>query len=127
MTQPHPSYVCVIDDDPDIREVIALALEEHGYRVVVAADGAEGLRELRRDPGCSLILLDLMMPGLNGWEFREIQQKDSALAKIPVLVLSGVRGLPEHAEQLDATAYLQKPVELERLISAIGHHARPPL
>lgn len=117
-------YVCVIDDDPDIREVIALALEEHGYRVVSAADGAEGLWRLRQHEGCRLILLDLMMPGLNGWEFRELQLQDPALASIPVVVLSGVRGLPEHAAKLHAAAYLQKPVDLDHLVSAIGRHAK---
>jgi CheY-like chemotaxis protein len=117
------SFVCVVDDDPDIRDIVALVLESNGYRVIVARDGADALAQLRREPGCCcVILLDLMMPGVNGWEFRALQTRDPELSRIPVLVLSGVHQLAAQAKQMQAAAYLQKPVDLDRLLTEVGRH-----
>jgi CheY-like chemotaxis protein len=116
------SYICVVDDDPDIREVVRLVLEARGYRVTEAADGAEALARLHEEPDCCVILLDLMMPGMNGWEFRAHQRTEPALASIPVVVLSGVRELTEQAKTIEADAYLQKPVDLDRLLDTIDQH-----
>lgn len=116
---PSSPYVLVVDDDADIREIVTLVLEANGYRVATAADGAEALALLRREPGCSAVVLDLMMPGLNGWEFRAIQRSDPAIAPIPVVVISSVRNLRDHAEQLGAAALLQKPVDMAELLSAV--------
>ena len=107
--------VCIVDDDDDIREAMRLALELHGVDVVEASDGAEALEKLHHTH-CGLVLLDLMMPGMNGWEFRAKQLADPEIADIPVLVLSGVRDVEGHAGELDAAAWVQKPVELDHLI-----------
>ncbi len=103
----------VVDDDADIRDMLAEVLEAEGYRVICAADGEEALRVLRQGPPYpSLILLDLMMPGMDGWEFRALQAKDPALAGIPVIVLTA-DGKPA---PIDAAGHLTKPVPLQALL-----------
>ncbi len=117
-------YVCIVDDDPDIREIVQLVLEASGHRVRTAADGLEALDTLRRHPGACLVLLDLMMPGMNGWEFRAEQLKDPPIASIPVVVLSGVREVPVQAAGLNAAASLQKPIDLDQLVAVVERHCR---
>ncbi len=114
----HP--ILVVDDDPDIREAIIEVLEENGHRTLSAANGNEALAALRSsdEPPC-VILLDLMMPIMDGRAFREAQQADPELAKIPVIVLSAFRDSAETAKQLDVAGYLPKPVSLDALISLI--------
>ncbi|UJR85235.1 response regulator [Sandaracinus amylolyticus] len=107
--------VCIVDDDDDIREAMRLALELHGLEVIEASDGEEALARLHGSH-CGLVLLDLMMPGMNGWEFRAKQKADPELASIPVLVLSGARDVESHARELGASAWVQKPIELDHLI-----------
>src|SRR5512134_1268402 len=80
--------VMVVDDDVDIRRGIAVALELEGYEVVEAGDGREALQKLRDSAPPVAIFLDLRMPGMNGWQFREEQRRDAELAKIPVIVVS---------------------------------------
>jgi len=116
--------VCIVDDDPDIREAMRFALELDGVHVVEASDGAAALDRLHHEK-CGLILLDLMMPGMNGWEFRAEQRADPELAQIPVVVLSGAREVSDHARELGAAAYLQKPVELERLSEVVDELCTP--
>jgi CheY-like chemotaxis protein len=113
-------YVCVVDDDPDIREVVGLVLEGLGHRVVAAAGGREALDKLVAEPGCCLVVLDLMMPGMNGWDFRAAQRGIPELASIPVVVLSGVRELGAQAADLGAAACLQKPVDLDELTKVVA-------
>lgn len=127
-------HVLVIDDDASIRETVALALGAEGLPVQVAADGAQALRMLREGPRPHLILLDLMMPGMNGWEFRRQQLADPALADIPVVVFSGAGETAAHAARLRANDWLSKPVTLELLARTVrrfwprpeGHAAPPP-
>ena len=112
--------VCVIDDDGDIRESIRFALEMGGFQVIEAVDGDDGLRRLRStDHRICLILLDLMMPGMNGWEFRRQQLTDPQLASIPVYLISGGRELAQHAVDLQANGYLSKPVALTALLETV--------
>lgn len=118
-----PHTVCIVDDDSDIREAMRLVLELRGYDVLEASDGAEALEVMRRsDAPCCLVLLDLMMPGMNGWEFRARQRADPALASVPVVVLSGVREVASQARELDASEVLQKPIDLEQLVSIVERH-----
>lgn len=117
------AWVCIVDDDPDIREIVALVLEASGYRVRTAVDGEEALATLKKHPGCALIILDLMMPGMNGWEFRSAQKSDPVLASIPVVVLTGIREVPAQTATLDAAAALQKPVDLDELVGTVARHA----
>lgn len=113
--------VLVVDDEVDIRQAMAEVLEDEGYEVHAAANGAEGLRQLREHRP-ALVLLDLMMPVMNGWEFRRAQLHDPELADVPVVVLSAVGRAPA----LEVDAFLQKPFDLETLLAQVRQfvHAR---
>jgi CheY-like chemotaxis protein len=115
--------VLIVEDDEDVRGAYAAFLEGAGYRVVEAADGQEALRELRslRDAVC-LILLDLFMPIMNGWAFRAEQLRDPALATIPVVVISADSRTDQKAAQLGAVAHLQKPIDMNALVSLVDTH-----
>jgi CheY-like chemotaxis protein len=112
--------ILVVDDDPDIRESIVEVLEDAGHATVSAANGNEALDKLRAEaePPC-LILLDLMMPVMDGRAFREEQLKDPALSPIPVIVLSAFRDAGDTAKEMNAAGHLPKPVTLEALIQLV--------
>jgi two-component system response regulator MprA len=110
----------LVDDDADIRESVHDALVAEGHEVRVAADGKEALRLLTEDQlRPDLILLDLMMPEMDGWTFRGEQQKDEALASIPVVLFTAHATPGAVAKQLDAAGYLRKPLRLEDLLAVI--------
>src|SRR5688500_10850656 len=111
-----PHEVLVIDDDPDIREALGDVLGDAGYRVATASDGTEALQYLRTHEAPCVILLDLLMPGMNGWDFRAAQNEDHALANIPVVVITAARA---DRNSLGASALFQKPIDLERLLPAV--------
>ncbi len=119
--------ILVVDDDLEIRETLRDVLEEEGYRVESAANGAEALLLLRRPdaPPVSpdLILLDLMMPEMNGWQFCEAQRGDPALSSIPVLIISAA-SLGAARGSVAGNPLLKKPIELERLLAAVERYAR---
>ncbi len=106
--------ILVVDDERDLRDTIAEVLSDEGYDVEEAGDGAEALTKARQVHP-ALVLLDLMMPGMNGWEFRTRQRGDPDLAAIPVIVVSALGKVPG----VDAAAYLQKPFELDDLLNAV--------
>jgi len=110
--------VLVVDDDADIRETVSLILEDEGYEVQSAPDGAIALAMLREGPRPDVILLDLMMPVMNGWQFREEQERDPELVGIPIVVLSADASLKDKAGYFGG-AYLSKPVNIESLLEAI--------
>ena len=110
--------ILVIDDDDDIREVLATLLDEAGFRVVTAANGREALEHLREDPQPDVILLDLMMPEMDGYQFRAEQQRDPALRAIPTLIVTAGT-VTSRVEALGAEAILRKPVSLRRLVDTI--------
>ena len=115
--------VLVIEDEEDIRDTIAEILDGAGMRVVTAGDGRqamEWLRTVRIKP--RVILLDLMMPVMDGWNFRAEQLANPALAAIPVVVLSAATDLSRHAGELHVAEFLHKPIDLSRLLSAIERH-----
>ena len=91
-----------------------------GYEVAEAQDGAEGLRAAR-DHRPDLILLDLMMPTMNGWDFRAAQMTDPAIAPIPVVVISAA--LPDQVHAIGAVAHLHKPFDLADLLETVQRHA----
>ncbi|WP_437591904.1 response regulator [Sorangium sp. So ce1000] len=115
--------ILVVDDDPDIRETLAELLQEEGYAVASAAHGGEALSVLRTDPRPGLILLDLMMPIMDGWQFRAEQKKDPELAAIPVVIISAT-GRDEFVSSLGAAQFLKKPINLEQLLAAVEQHCR---
>jgi two-component system, chemotaxis family, chemotaxis protein CheY len=111
--------ILVVDDEPDVREGLSLALEMEGYIVVQAANGQEALERLKNfDRLPLLIVLDLTMPILDGRGFLEQRARDRILADIPVIVVSGSK--PDEVFS-DVEAFLQKPVEIVRLLESISH------
>ncbi len=114
--------VLVIDDDADIRDSIGDILELRGYRVARAANGREALERLRSGPPPCVILLDLMMPVLNGWEFREQQSRDARLADVPVVVISGDGSTDEKAAKIGVAEFLRKPLELSAILEVVRRH-----
>jgi CheY-like chemotaxis protein len=115
-----PRSILVVDDDLDILEAVEMVLTGAGYRVLVARDGEEALRVLRSQPSLpSLVLLDLMMPGMNGWDFREQQAGDPALSQLPVAVMSGAGRIRDVASALGVRDFLEKPVDVETLLALV--------
>lgn len=115
--------VMLVEDDPDIRAMISQLLELEGFAVKACEDGTEALTALRSGERPFLILLDLMMPKMNGWQFRAEQMRDAALAAIPVVVLSGdVRGADPGSVRADG--YLKKPIDLDVLLDAVRKWSR---
>ncbi|HYG69611.1 MAG TPA: response regulator [Anaeromyxobacteraceae bacterium] len=104
----------MVDDEADIRTAVAEVLAEEGYEVYAAGDGREALAQLR-DKQPSVVLLDLMMPGMNGWEFRREQQREPELSDIPVIVLSAMGRAPA----IEAQSFLQKPFDLDTLLDEV--------
>ena len=111
--------VLVVDDDPDIRAFLGDALEDSGYEVRTATDGRVAL-VLLRDWRPDLILLDLMMPGVDGWAFRHAQLALESLAAIPVVVMSAGYGAPIQAAKLAAGAGLDKPFDVDELLATVA-------
>jgi CheY-like chemotaxis protein len=114
--------VLVVDDDRDIRDSLIEMLEEHGYQAVGAANGREalGVLEASPDPPC-LILLDLMMPVMDGRAFREEQLKDPEWAQIPVLVISAYSDAQAQAREMQLEC-LRKPLGMRPLIEVVQRH-----
>ncbi len=110
----------VVDDYPDIREGIAVALELAWYTVVTASNGFDALMKLHRGLRPCLIILDMMMPVMNGFEFREAQMEDADLAKIPLIAYSAVTDPNETARHLRADAYVYKPSEMAQITGLVG-------
>jgi CheY-like chemotaxis protein len=120
---PPATTVMIVDDDHDIRSILAEVLEDEGYRVAAAANGVEALGQLRSgDPLPGVILLDLMMPFMDGWAFRAVQRDDPSLARIPVLVLTANAGAESQFEPLHAAGFVRKPVDLDELLAAVARH-----
>lgn len=115
--------VLLVDDDEDIVDTIQIILRKEGWNVTAALDGVRGLERLRAGLRPDLILLDLMMPGLNGWQFCDALRADSQLRDIPVVVLSGSGDVMEKAASLGAVAHLRKPFELSELLETVRRHA----
>jgi len=109
--------VFVVDDDALLRESLSHLLETQGYQVRECENGAQALALLRTGHAADLILLDLMMPEMNGWEFRAAQLRDAQLATIPVIALSA-DGSPQ-ALTMNARRYLTKPVDARAVLTAV--------
>jgi CheY-like chemotaxis protein len=113
--------ILLVEDDVDVRESICEALRDEGYSVVAAANGADALAQLEhhRDVPPGLILLDLMMPVMNGVEFLDRYAADPSLPDVPVVVMSAN---PAASGQLrtDVLLYLRKPIDLDRLLQTVA-------
>ena len=115
--------VLIVEDDEGVCESLSAVLREEGYEVELAADGAEGLRRLQRLPLPTLILLDLMMPKVDGIGFRRAQLADPSLRDIPVILISARPDIAWQAEQLGAEDYLRKPMSFEELLHVVQNRA----
>ncbi len=111
--------ILVVDDSPDMRRCMKALLEVEGYTVACAANGREALDYLRRAERPLAIVLDLNMPVMSGWEFRECQRRDPELAGIPIFLISAEEGLDGVAARLGAAGHSPKPVEVNWLLNSI--------
>jgi CheY-like chemotaxis protein len=112
--------VAVVDDDTDLRETLGELLAEEGYQARLFDNGRAALEFLRGGGSPDLILLDLMMPEMNGWQFREAQLGDERLRAIPVVVMTASRGL--EGAPITAQEILYKPIGLGQLIEAVARN-----
>jgi two-component system chemotaxis response regulator CheY len=109
-------HVLIVDDDPDLRELMAQVLTAEGFDTDVASNGQDALDKAHDHPP-RVIVLDMMMPVMDGWTFRAHQRYSVTLADIPVVVLSGVP--LARVRNIGAAATLRKPVDTDELITAI--------
>ncbi|MDB4966516.1 MAG: response regulator receiver protein [Myxococcales bacterium] len=112
--------VLVVEDDDDLRDVICRVLTEEGYETRSATNGQHALEILRDGPLPGLILLDLMMPIMNGWAFRAHQEADARLTSIPVIVMTAAAQLDDAA--IAGTDFVRKPVRIEDLLERVRSH-----
>lgn len=122
MTTVRRYRVLVVEDHEDTRESLTLLLQAKGYTVDSARDGNEALQKLRCGGTPCLVLLDLHMPVMSGWQLRRKLLEDRDLASLPVIILSGEEDLEESAAALNVTAHLQKPVQLDRLYGLLEEY-----
>jgi CheY-like chemotaxis protein len=115
--------VFLVEDDSDTREMIERFLELEGFTVETAANGRQALDRLDEGAPACVILLDLMMPVMDGWEFRRRQINDATLSQIPVIVFSAAGR--DRLGQIDANEYLSKPVDLDELLKRVSRYCRP--
>jgi CheY-like chemotaxis protein len=120
MPATHPTQepcVLIVEDDDGARDALADCLELEGFSVASARNGKEALDYLHRAPLPKVILLDLFMPVMTGWEFRDAQKKDAAIADIPVVVVTAFSA--GVTRQIDAAVVMHKPLDLDRLVTVI--------
>ena len=112
--------VLIVEDEEDLRELMRASLELRGYRVVTAEEGQDALAKIDGIEQLCLVLLDLLMPGMNGWDFFEKMRQRPELSEVPVIVHSSA------ADRAPAgvSRVLQKPIQFERLISVVGEYCQ---
>ncbi len=116
--------VLVIEDDEAIAEALVSLLEDAGHPARHVPDGRRALEALRSGGDTCVILLDMTMPVMNGWRFREEQMKDAALSGIPVIVCTADPLAEQKAREVGAAGWLRKPLDPERLLEAVGRFCR---
>jgi CheY-like chemotaxis protein len=109
--------ILVVEDNDDVREMMAVTLELEGHEVATAINGRDALNKLHAGDKPCLILLDLMMPVMNGWEFQRALDRDPDLRDVPVVVVSAASG--EMIKRTEAVAYLPKPLDMDRLLDVV--------
>ncbi len=122
----HPSVthcpVLIVEDDDDLREMMAQLLSLEGFQTAAVANGQEALEYLRQGTAPDLILLDMMMPVMDGWEFRRRQKSDPSMAEVPVIVLSALD--QARITDITAEAILKKPLDFDRLLELVRTYCR---
>ena len=115
----HHCSVLIVDDDADVQEVLAVALRPDGYRVACVGDGREALHHLRSHANTCIILLDLMLPAMDGTDFRTAQLHDRSLAWIPVILMSGSPEAERRAREMGVRRLVRKPLDLDEVKLAL--------
>lgn len=106
--------ILVIDDEDDVREALSELLQDHGYKVLAAPNGREGLALLRGEERPAFVLLDLIMPVMNGWEFLDAVEKDDELSAIPISISTSA---PEQAPANHDV--IPKPIDVDALLERV--------
>lgn len=110
--------VLIVEDDVSLRETLLLVLEDLNYRVIAVENGQQALARLREMANLPcIILLDLMMPVMNGWQFLEAKQKDAVLSAVPVVVMSAVA--ETSAWSIEVAGHLTKPASYDQLVAVV--------
>ena len=117
--------ILVVDDEAVMRLLFTRSLQSAGFDVVAAEGAPEGLQRLREDPSIRLVLLDLNMPGMDGWGFRREQRADPRLKDVPTVVVTGEPLARVVQSELYANEYLFKPVGRDHLISVVSEYCEP--
>jgi CheY-like chemotaxis protein len=115
-------YVLVVEDDEEVRENLSFLLKLRGHEVQQAVQGQQALHKIHTHGPPCLVILDLMMPVMNGWEFHAAMRSDPSLDAVPVIVLSGVADAGDATKGLDAVGYLNKPCDLNKLYGLVDDH-----
>jgi DNA-binding response OmpR family regulator len=115
--------VFVVEDDVDTRDMLGRFLELEGFTVELASNGQQALERLSNGVHPCVILLDLMMPVMDGWQFRQEQVRRRDIAGIPVIIVSAAG--KDRIAGIDADGYLSKPVDLEQLLERITQFCSP--
>jgi DNA-binding NtrC family response regulator len=118
MTPGARNRVLIIDDEPSIRQFFADTLALANFEVVLASGADEALTILQDDHAIGLLLVDLNMPGVNGWEF--LKQQRQRMDPIPAIIITGATVVP--SERIPVCAYLRKPMSKRQLIAAVAAH-----
>ena len=111
--------VFIVEDDPDTREMLGKFLELEGFHVETAANGRQALDRLSSGLKASVIVLDLMMPIMDGWQFREEQRKIPAVASIPVVTVTADGDARGKAASIQAVGYIAKPISIDTLLDEV--------
>jgi two-component system, sensor histidine kinase and response regulator len=119
-----PKPILVVDDEPAILDMIAELLGYEGYQVVTTSEGSVALAQAKADPP-ALILLDLMMPGMSGWQVIAALKASPQTRAIPVVLLSARRDLAVTATELGIVTFLAKPFDIDELLDIVHKHANP--
>jgi CheY-like chemotaxis protein len=120
-----PKRILIVEDDLDFGELLSEILETSGFVTATVADGLAALEHLRTHERPDVIMLDLMMPRMDGWQFRREQAKTPELAKIPVIVMSADGSVGRKATEIHADGYFMKPPDLGRLFRELERVAGP--
>ena len=116
------NHILIVDDDPAIRDVVSDILEMSDYCVETACNGAEALDRIRDDRPAA-VLLDLMMPVMDGWEFLREYKDEAPAAPVPVVIMSAAQDASQAVDKLGAQAFLAKPFEIETILAIVGRVA----
>lgn len=114
--------ILVVEDNDDVRQALSVLLQLEGYSVQTATNGSEGLAKLREGPEPCLVILDLAMPSMDGYDFRRQQLQDERLAHIPTIVCSGDGRVADKATELGAVAFYKKPIEIDEFLQLVSAH-----